>query len=171
MSDAPSAWRIQQAVSAWHSARARLLEDDPDADVGAILGEETEDVREILSRLLSAEQWASAQAKGAASLIADMDARRHRFLRQKEGVRGTMFAILDAVGEAKAVFPHGTISISKGRRAVHITDEAALDDRFVRIEIKRTPDKAAILGALCDGEVVEGATLSNSLPTLTIRGK
>jgi hypothetical protein len=169
MTDAPSGWKVSQALSAWQSARSRLLADDPDADVDAVLGPETDDVREILSRLLSAEQWSSAQAEGAKTLIADMDTRRHRFLRQKETARGVMFAVMEALETAKEVFPHGTISVSAGKPAVVITNEAALDDRFV--VIKRTPNKTEIATALKDGEVVEGAVLSNSLPTLTIRGK
>lgn len=166
---APSAWKIEQAVSAWQSARSRLLADDPDADVDAILGAETQDVREILSRLLSAEQWSAAQGEGAATLIANLDARRNRFARQREAVRSTMFAILDAIGEAKAVFPQGTISIRDGKPAVHVTSAAALADRFVTV--KRVPNKTEIGIALRDGEVVEGATLTNAMPTLTIRGR
>lgn len=168
---APSAWKVEQAVSAYQSARARLLADDPDADIDAILGTETQDVQEILSRLLSAEQWVSAQAEGAATLIANLDARRHRFARQKEAMRGTIFAILDAIGETKTVFPHGTISVRAGNPAVIITDEAALADRFVTVTVKRVPNKAEIATALRDGEVVEGATLTNSLPVLSVRSK
>ena len=37
MTEAPSAWRIEQALSAWQSARSRLLADNPDADVDAVL--------------------------------------------------------------------------------------------------------------------------------------
>lgn len=166
---APSAWKIQQAVSAWQSARSRLLDDDPDTDIDAILGAETQDVREILSRLLSAEQWASMQEEGADELVTRLEERRHRLLRQKQALRGTMFSILDAIGEAKAVFPQGTISIREGKPAVHITDETALDDRFVTI--KRVPNKTEIGIALRDGEVVEGAVLANSMPTLSIRNK
>lgn len=167
--NAPSAWSVSQAVSAWLSARARLLADDPGADIDAILGDETEDVREILSRLLSAEQWAAAQREGAETLIANLEERKERFAKQRESVRGTMFAILDATGKAKEVFPHGTISIREGKPAVRITDEAALEDRFVTV--KRVPNKAEIATALKDGEVVDGAVLTNSMPTLTIRGK
>lgn len=169
MIDAPSSWRIEQALSAYQAARARLLADDPDADVDAVLGPETDDVREILSRLLAAEQWSSALAEGAKTLIADMDARRHRFLRHRETSRGVMFAVMEAMETVKEVFPHGTISISAGKPAVVITDEDSLDERFVTI--KRVPNKTEIATALKDGEVVEGAVLSNSLPTLSIRSK
>lgn len=170
MSDtSPSAWRIQQAVSAWESARARLLADDPDANVEEILGAETEDVRKILCLLLSAEQWASAQEEATDRMMTNLDERRVRFKRQKQSMRGTMFAIMDVLGKTKEVLPHGTISVRDGKPSVHITDEAALADRFVTIE--RVPNKTEIGIALRDGEVVDGAVLTNTMPTLAIRGR
>ena len=48
-------------------------------------------------------------------------------------------------------------------------DETALSDRFVTI--KRVPNRAEIAAALKDGEVVDGAVMSNSFPVLTIRGR
>lgn len=174
--EAPSAWRIEQALSAWQSARSRLLVEDTDlahdeAALTALLGPEEGDVRSILSRLLTAAQHAGAMADGAAEMLANLKGRQDRFKRRAEACRATIFAIMDAVGTRAEAFPHGTLSIAAGRAAAIITDEAALPDRFVRVEAKRIPDKAALLTALKDGEVIEGATLTNSLPTLTIRGK
>ena len=169
MTEAPSAWRIEQALSAWQSARSRLLADNPDADVDAVLGAETDDVSTILERLLTAQQWAAAQAKAAATLIEDMDTRRHRYTNRDKAIRGTLFAMMDALGETKFEAAHGTISIRTGQPAVIITDEDALADRFVTV--KRVPNKTEIDTALKDGEVVDGAMLTNSLPTLSIRIK
>lgn len=174
--EAPSAWRIEQAVSAWQSARSRLLVDDIDlandeAALTALLGPEEGDVRSILSRLLTAAQHAGAMADGAAEMLANLKGRQDRFKRRADACRATIFAIMDAMGTRNEVFPHGTLSIGAGRPAAIITNEAALPDRFVRVETKRTRDYAAILTALKDGEVVEGATLTNSLPTLTVRSK
>lgn len=173
---APSGWKIEQAMSAWQSARSRLLVDDSDlahdeAALSALLGPEEGDVRDILSRLLRAAQHATAMADAAAEMLANLKARQDRYKRRNEVFRGTIFAILDAVGERKMEFAHGTMSLGKGKEVAIITDEDALEDRFVKVVTSRTPDKAAILTALKDGEVVDGAALSNSLPTLTIRSK
>lgn len=174
--NAPSAWRVEQALSAWMSARARMLADDTDlahdeTALAALLGPEAGDVRDILSRLLQGVQHASAMADAAAEMLANLKGRQDRYKRRAESMRGTLFAILDAIGERKMEFAYGTISVSAGRETAIITDEAALDDRFVRVVTTRTPDKAAILTALRDGEVVDGATLANGLPVLTIRSK
>jgi len=169
MNDALPGWKIEQAMSAYQSARARLLAEDPDADIDAVLGAETDDVREILSRLLTAEQWSSAMADGAKAMIADMETRRHRFVRHKETARSVIFAVMEVLESRKEAFPHGSISISAGRPAAVIMDETALSDRFVTI--KRVPNRAEIAAALKDGEVVDGAVMSNSFPVLTIRGR
>lgn len=173
---APSAWKIQQAIAAWQSTRSRLLAEDADlahdeAALTGLLGPETGDVRDILGRLLSAAQHATAMADGAAEMLAALKGRQDRYKRRAEAFRGTIFAILDAVGERRAEFPHGTISIAAGRQAAIITDEDALPDRFVTVKTVRMPDKAAILTALKDGEVVDGAALANGMPTLSIRSK
>ena len=176
MTDAPNAWRIQSALSVWQSARARLLNDDADlghdeAALTALLGEEAGDVRDILSRLLAAAQHAAAMAEAAEAMLVNLKGRQDRYRRRNDAFRSAIFAIMDATGERKAEFPHGTISLSAGRVAAIITDEDALPDRFVTVKVVRQLDRAAILTALKDGEVVDGATLTNSLPTLTVRNK
>lgn len=82
-----------------------------------------------------------------------------------------MFAILEAMDERRFELPHGTLSIKAGTSSVVITDEAALSDRFVEVVTTRKPLKAEIKTALNDGEVVDGAMMSNGFPTLTVRSK
>ena len=169
MTDAPSGRRIMQAIAAYQAARERMLAEDPDAaDAGEPIGIEAEDVDAILSRLLALEQWTSAQANAVKEMIGDLDTRRHRFVKQKEHARATMLAMLTAMEEQKKVFPHGTISIRKGMPSVIITDETKLPDEYIRV--KREPDKAALLADMKVGVVVEGAVLSNTPPSLTVKG-
>lgn len=178
MSDvaAPSSWKVEQALSAWMAARSRLLAEDAElahdeGALAALLGPVDGDVRDILSRLLSATQQANAMADGAAEMLANLKGRQERYKRRAEAFRGTIFAIMDATGERKMEFPHGLLSITSGRAAAVITDEDALPDRFVDVKTVRSPDRAAILVALKDGEVVDGAALANGLPVLTVRSK
>lgn len=173
---APSGYRIEQAISAWLSARSRLLSEDADlandeAALIELLGPEDGDVRDILGRLLSAAQYAAAMQDAAGEMVANLKARQERYARRNAAFRATIFAILDATGSRIEEFPHGTLSVSSGRQAVSITDEASIPDHFVRVEVRRIPDKAKILVALKGGESVDGAALANSLPVLTIRGK
>jgi hypothetical protein len=173
---APSGFRIEQAVSVWQSARARLLADDAElahdeAALAELLGDETGDVRTILSRLLQATHHANAMADGAAEMLASLRGRQDRYRRRCEAYRATLFAIMDATGKKKEEFPHGIISIRAGKSSLIITDETKLEERFIVTTVTKSPDKAAIRTAIGDGEVIEGAQLSNGLPILTIRGK
>lgn len=173
---APSGYHVEQVMAAWMSVRARLLTDDADlahdeAALADLMGPEGGDVHDILSRLLQATQHAASMAAAADEMAATLRGRIDRYKRRAETFRGTMFAIMDAIGERKIEFPHGTVSLAAGRAAAVITDEDALPDRFVTVTTTRKPDKAAILAALKDGEVIEGATLSNSLPQIVVRPK
>lgn len=169
MTDAPSGWRVERALSAYQSARARLLADDPDADVDAVLGPETDDVEYVKQKLLSAAQWNGAQAKAVASMIEDLDARRHRFTAREKEAKSTLFAVMVALEEKKFVAPHGTVSIRDGTPSVVITDETVLPPEYLRTTV--APDRAAILADLKQGVVIEGAMLSNGFPSIAIRSK
>jgi hypothetical protein len=172
--DPPSGYHIQRAMSAWQSARARLLVDDADLAhdehaLAALLGPVDGDVRDILCRVLTAAQHAASMADAAANMISDMTARRDRYKRRNETLRQTAYAIMDAIGSRKEEFPHVTAVMRAGVAAAIVTDEAALPERFIRT--KREPDRSAILAALKDGEVIEGAELTNTFPSLQLRSR
>ena len=170
----PSGYRVEQAMAAWASARARLLADDSglDQDEAALtelLGDAEGDVEDVLARLLRAARDAKAMAESAAGLIEDMQARKARFARRNEAFRSTAFAILDALGRKKVELPDLTASIRAGQPSVQITDEDAVPDLYVHME--RRIDKQTIASVLKSGGDVPGAVLSNSLPTLSLRVK
>lgn len=174
MNDAPSGYRIEQALSAWQSTRARLLTEDADmaqdeAALSALLGPAEGDVRDILARLLRGAQHARDMADAASERVDQVRARQERYKRRAEQMRATAFAIMDALGERKIELPDLTASIAGGRQSVVIVDETAIPDAFVKIS--RTPDKTALLSSLKAGEAIPGAELSNGLPQLQIRGK
>lgn len=175
MSNAPvSPWQIEQALSAWNSARTRLLQDDPslehdEAALSEWLGPVEGDVDSIIARLLRAARHAKSMADGAAELIEDMQARKSRYVKRNEALRATAFAIMDALGKSKVELPDITATVRSGQPSVVVTDEDAVPDIYVRTE--RKIDKATILSALKSGLTVEGCVLSNSLPTLSVRTK
>ena len=169
-----SPYAIEQAVSAWMSARARLLHDDPDlagdeAALAAMLGPEEGDVKEILARLLRAAQHAKDMAEQAHQHGARIAARQKRYAARAEGLRGTAFAIMDAIGERLIELPDLTAAIRAGGVSCVITDPDALPDEYVRT--KREPDKASILADLKRGVVIAGAEMANGLPSIQIRNK
>jgi hypothetical protein len=170
----PSAFRIEQVMSVWAAARARLLSEDAelihDEDaLNDLLGDEAGDVRDILARLLRAAEHAKTMAAAAEVRADEIKARRDRYKRRNEAFRATAFAILDAMGERKFELPDLTATVRAGVASAVITDETALADEYIRVT--RAPDKAAILADLKQGVVIKGAELSNGIPSIQIRGR
>jgi hypothetical protein len=170
----PSGYRIEQALAAWQSARARLLSEDSalehdQAALDELLGDVEGDVEDVLARLLRAARDAKAMAEASAGLIEDMQARKARFLRRNEAFRATAFAILDALGRNRFDLPDITASIRAGQPSVQITNEDEIPDLYV--ELVRKIDRQTIASVLKSGGEVPGATLTNSIPTLSLRTK
>jgi hypothetical protein len=168
----PTGYRVEQALSVWAAARARLLAEDSglehdEAALEELLGATEADVEEVLKRLLRAARDAKAMAEASAGLIDDMQARKARFARRNEAFRATAFAIMDTLGRTKVELPDLTASIRAGQPSVQITDEDQIPDLYVHME--RRIDKQTIASVLKSGGEVPGAVLSNSLPTLALR--
>lgn len=164
---APSGFAIERAMAAWQSGRAAMLASDPDEDPAQAIRADDGDIMEILSRLLMVANEAAVLADGASEMIRGLKSRQDKFKRRSEQCRNTAQAVMEALGRNRVEFAHCTASIRAGKPHVVITDEDALEDRFVRI--KREPDKRAIMTAFEDGEVITGAELSNSAPILQVR--
>lgn len=160
-----SPYQIEMAMSAFESLRARLSSEDP--DLAAEFADAEGTINDILARLLRGSVDAGDLADAARARAAEIKQRQARYERRRETLRGTAFAILDAMGLAKVELPDLTASLSRGVPSLVITDETALPDEFVRT--KREPDRLAIAAALKDGNEVPGAEMSNNLPRLMIR--
>jgi hypothetical protein len=165
----PNAWQVEQAMSAWNSARERLAAETGEDDISALLRDETQDVNDILARALRAADEAKRNAQAAKDRMADIKARADRFARQEEALRSLAFSIMDVLGERKFALPDLTASIRPGQPSALIVDPDAVPDEYVKVT--RAPDKAAILADLKQGVVIAGAELSNSMPSLQIRSK
>jgi len=170
MSDkAPSGYALEQAMSALMSARARLLDEDPEladdeAQIDTLLAEETADVEALIARMARAARHAEQMVKVAKDCIDTMRERQDRYKRRAETMRGALLAALDALGKRKVELPDMTISIGASSVSVQIIDADALPDRFV--VTSRAPVKSAIAEALKAGENVPGACLTNGLPSI-----
>lgn len=155
---------LERAFADLVAAYPDLAEDD---ELRADVFEGETDADRILSRLLSEEREANALSGAAAERIKDLQARKARFDRKKEAMRSLMLRLMQAGGLSKRQLPEGTVSVSKGRDKVEITDEAALP-RWA-YETVRKPDKKAILERLAANKNVKGAALVTGEPTLSVR--
>ena len=174
MSDAPSAFRIEQVMSAWQQARERLLLADPsladdEAALFDALGPEEADRAVMLSRLLRATVHARDMAQAADERAKAIQARRDRYRRRAEATLTDALAIMHETGERRVELGDLTASIRRNPDSVVVTDPDAVPEMLCRIVTTRAPDKAEIAKWLKSGADVPGATLSNGGESLTIR--
>ena len=168
----PSAYRVEQAMAAAHAFRHQLALDGElaadEATLQSALDAET-DVRALMVRLARFVIDAESMEKAAAERVANLAARKARFGRRADNARGTLLAMMEALGEKTLPDAEFTLSRRDGALAVFVTDETKLPDRFVKTEVTRTPVKAAIKEALASGLEVPGAMLANGMPSLVIK--
>jgi hypothetical protein len=172
---APSAWQLQTVVSIAQATITHLERDhgiilDTDDSLLAALADEGVNVSAVLAGLIRAALDVKAMGCAAELRIADLRARRERFLRQETAYRETALAVMQALNLKSFKDAEFSLSVSDGKPRVVITEAGALPDALVRIEVVRVPDKVAIKAALELGPV-SGATLSNAQPVITVRTK
>lgn len=141
------------------------LQDDEILKLDTIEG--ATEVKELLEILVSQIAASNAMADGIKLYENTFRARRERFERRAESIRGLIFSVMQAAELKKFPLPMATLTVSNGQQRVIITDETAIPERFMKIE--QTPRKNDIKSAIAQGETVPGATLSNAEPVLTIR--
>lgn len=174
---APSAWQIERVATALFRARDAVAATHADDDnMGAQLSElslAAIGVRGIVERLLLAAAEAKASAEMVSRRIDDLRNREARFDRDEEVWRE---AAMDLIQAFPQDFPDGkfkspliSASVKTGQPGVHISDETAIPDMYVRTI--RQPDKASIRADMLQGVVIPGAELKNPQPHITIRTK
>lgn len=143
-----------------------LCGDDEQAFLDSLDGEaDTTDAARRVVRWM-VEQDAQAQAMNG--LAATYAARSKVFEARYDGARRALFHFMEYLGVRGLPLPEATLSIRAGTVSLSgESDPATLPDDLVRI--RREADKTAIKKALEAGRVVEGYSLSNGGPSLSVR--
>jgi len=127
------------------------------------------DFTRIMSRLVRVRNEKLAEAEGLAGYIGELTERKARKVKGAEGVKSLMLSLMSVADIQKLPLPEATLSITKPRESVEVTDLAALPQgTFTTV---RQPDKAAIKAMIEAGDDVPGAALKTSEPGLTVRIK
>ena len=148
------------------AAYPELVEDDDLRD-DTLEGET--DLHAIVKRLLSIRQGSSAMATAIKQIKQDNAERQARFERKADGASAMLKSLLIAAGVDKLTLPEATVSITKPRVVVEITDLDAIPQGFAKFE--KRADKAALKAALEAGEQIPGAALAFSDEGLIVRTK
>ena len=154
-------------IRRWADEIRELTGDDTETFLDTLDGQT--DALDILTQLVTERAFA-AEAQAAAKAMAEtFTARAKRMADKQASIARVMGEILDAMGEGKVTLPIATISRTKPRTGVEITDEHEVPSQLMRI--KRSPDLTAIKEHLLAGESVPGAQLKTGEPGLTVRIK
>jgi hypothetical protein len=148
------------------AAYPELVEDE---DLRADMIEGETDMVPLVTRLLKRKLDADTMVSAIKQRKADIAERQARYERQSEGFKALIKSMMLAADLDKLTLPDATISVTKARTIVEITDEASLPQGFV--EIKRVPKKTEIKKALEAGEEIPGASLGLSEEGLMVRPK
>lgn len=123
----------------------------------------------LMSRALDHEREAKSMVEAMKIRSDDLSERRRRYERRADAMRALMLNLMSVADQTKVTLPEATISMTKGRETVEVTDVDALPQGFYSLE--RKADKISILGALKAGEAIPGASLRTSDASLTVRAK
>lgn len=156
------------ALEVLKASLGELAQDDPDLLLDMAEGETSllERIDSVIVRI--AELGAHAEAVG--EQINSLKARKDRFERQRDLLRGALCQALLVLERNKLERPACTISMANSPPTMLVTDESAVPTTYWK---RPDPvlDKVALRKALAEGEAVPGATLDNAPPRLTMRFK
>lgn len=153
----------------WADMLAAYPELSEDDDLRADMLEGSTDIAPLVSRMVRMMNERKALAEGLSGYIGDLQERKARELRGADGLKALLKSLMLAADLPKLILPEATVSITKPRVTVEITDEAALPQGFVKIE--RTAKKSEIKAALEAGDEIPGARLGLSDEGLMVRTK
>lgn len=158
---------IRQQIENLKLIHPELLEDE-EAWLASL--ESETNVNELLTSIVRRIEDTKALVVGTKDRFEELKARKDRFEHRVDTLRGLAFKIMDAAGLQKAELPEATLSVRKGQpQLVGEPDVSKLPDDLCKI--KREANLTAIKNVLLNGASVEGCTLSNGAPTISIRVK
>ena len=111
------------------------------------------------------------QSDAVAERIKELTERKGRLIRTADSLRNIILQCMETRGENTIQSPTVTLSVSKIKPDVVVTDEAALPSRFFIPQPPKLDKKALKEAVLNDGEVIDGASIGNGKISLTIRRK
>ncbi len=162
---------INVSLAQHERLRAELLERFPELahDEEALVDtlEGASDLPDATARIIRSALTDECLADGTGEHIAKLQKRKQYLEWRATRKRALALYAMQEGNLPRIIQPDFSAHIGRSRGKVIITDELALTHEYVRL--KKEPDKKAIGEALRNGEWVEGATMSNPEPTLTVK--
>jgi hypothetical protein len=154
-----AAQRLKEQLIATYGEDSDLLRDMVEAETG---------LHEAIGRATLELAAVEGEKEGIEIAIAKLKERLTRHCHRAIGIREAIFSAMEIAELTSLKTPAATLSVRPSPPRVEITDEAAIPALF-KVQPPPTIDKKSISAALKAGEAVDGATLSNSPPALSVR--
>jgi hypothetical protein len=164
--------KLMFSRATYSAIRERLLAEDPGLDEQTLADtlEGLTDLNEVIAAIVRAAVTDEALSDGLRARIGEMLDRQARL--DDRAAKRRQIACDAMVGAAinKITAPDFTISLRAGTPQLVVTDEAVIPQSYW---VPRKPrlDRQSLHADLKRGTTVEGATLSNSEPVLSVRTK
>lgn len=124
---------------------------------------------EIIDKVLDHRQEALGMASMTKERATGMKLRIDRYESRAEAMTKLIMNLMEVAGVERVDRPEATISRTKGRESVEITDLEAIPQGYAKFEKK--PDKTAIAASIKNGEAVPGARLVTGEDGVRINSK
>lgn len=154
--------QIQALIAAYPE-----LEEDATLLADSVEGET--DLYRILEKLLNERREAETMATAVKEREGDLSERRKRYERKADGVKKIMLQLMEAAQQDKVTLTEATLSITKPRESVEVTDLDAIPQGFFKTE--RNALSKEIMAALKAGEKIPGAEIRIGEAGLMVRTK
>lgn len=140
-----------------------------DETLRADMFEAEADLNRVIDKAIREKLDADTMAAAIKERVSDLSERKRRQERRAEAMKGLVKSLMLAADLPKVVLPDATVSITKPRTKVNVTDIDALPQGFFLTE--RKAKSAEIKTALEAGEQVPGAELVLGDDGLMVRTK
>src|SRR5262245_40458469 len=163
---------LQLAATNYQVIRDRLRAEDPQIDEQTLADtvEGLTDLHEIIGAIVRAALADEALATGLKGRIAEMQDRLDRLQECAAKRRQIAKDVMVELDLKKITAPDFTVSIRPGMPALLVLDEAAVPSIYWEPREPRL-NRQEVLNELKDGAEMEGVTLSNPEPVLSVRTK
>ena len=144
-----------------------MVGDDDDTFLDTLDGET--DAMDVLGKLIQERQEIQANEAAVKALAKTYQERAARLNAKADAISQTIGHLLDAIGSKKVAHPLATVSRTKARQSVLVTNPEEIPTQLTKT--KRSPDLVAIREQLEAGEFVPGAEIKLGNPGVTVRVK
>jgi hypothetical protein len=160
---APSAYQIEQAMSAYQQAVAEFQQQYPETgaeDNSLAMVAATDNISDLIERLIRSMLEAEMMETAVEDYMARLEARKDRWGRWAARTKALATEILEIVGWPTPIrYPDFTVSKGGSPPRILIVDASLLPDEFCKVT--RTPVLSAIRRAMEAGHTVPGVEAGN----------